>query len=94
MVSADADNPRAAALDGYPYAYVTDQHHDDWQWFKPSTVPEDKLPECTISFDECFTDNGEPFTRASDVFKHIAFQNIRCGDCGTYIQTTVNARCH
>ena len=37
---------------------------------------------CTISFDECFTDGGSTFTRATDVLTNIAFKTPRCGDCG------------
>lgn len=73
-----------AALDGYPYAYVTEHDHHDWQYFKPSKVKEDELPDCMLVYDECFTDNGAPFTHASDLFKHIAFKNHQCGDCGAY----------
>ncbi|KIP04248.1 hypothetical protein PHLGIDRAFT_76231 [Phlebiopsis gigantea 11061_1 CR5-6] len=71
----------SAALDGYPYAYITEEVHSDWQWFKPSTVKEEDLPECTLVYDECFTDGGASFTHASEVFKHIAFRQPQCGDC-------------
>lgn len=64
--------------------YVTEADHHDWQWFKPSSVKAEDLPECTIFYDECFTDAGAPFTRATDLFKHIAFQNPQCGDCGAF----------
>jgi hypothetical protein len=73
-----------ASLDGYPYMYLTEADHSDWQWFKPSSIPEDKLPECTIWYDECFTDGGAQFTHASELFKHMAFKKPQCGDCGTY----------
>lgn len=72
----------SSALDGYPYMYITEADHSDWQWFKPGSVSEEDLPECTIFYDECFTDGGAPFERASELFKHIAFRNPQCGDCG------------
>lgn len=71
----------ASALDGYPYMYVTEASHADWQYLRPSSVAEEDLPECTIFYDECFTDGGAPFERASELFKHIAFRNPQCGDC-------------
>ena len=42
---------------------------------------EDTLPKFTIDYETCFTDNGNPFTSASDLFKNIAFNKVLCGDC-------------
>ncbi|GJE97686.1 hypothetical protein PsYK624_139070 [Phanerochaete sordida] len=71
----------SSALDGYPYMYLSEAEHGDWQWFKPSSHAEDDMPACTLFYDECFTDGGAPFERASELFKHIAFRNTQCGDC-------------
>lgn len=72
-----------ASQDGYPYSYIDETEHSQWQDFRPSTTSPDDLPECTISFDECFVHDNAPLTRASDVFKHVAFRRPACGDCST-----------
>ncbi|CCM03068.1 uncharacterized protein FIBRA_05188 [Fibroporia radiculosa] len=61
-----------SSMDGYAYADLGDR-------FQSSTpdVPEDELPTCRINYDQCFAG----FERASDVFKHIAFKDVECGDC-------------
>ncbi len=35
-----------------------------------------------MSYDECFTHEGSGFSAATGMFKHIAFRNPKCGDCG------------
>lgn len=70
-----------ASWDGYPYAYLNETHHDEWQSFAPN-LSDDELPVCTISYEECFMDNGVNITRATDVFTNIAFRKPKCGDCG------------
>ncbi|KZT11759.1 uncharacterized protein LAESUDRAFT_754314 [Laetiporus sulphureus 93-53] len=62
---------RFSSLDGYAYGTGGDP---------PRLTPdvnEGSLPQCVISYDECFAGH----TRASEVFKNIAFRHPRCGDC-------------
>ncbi|KAI0345638.1 hypothetical protein BDW22DRAFT_1481867 [Trametopsis cervina] len=76
---ADSTWYQFSALDGYPYSFL-DNDHRDLPSFRSTERPED-LPECSISYDQCFTDEGTVFTKASDVFTHISFKNPQCGDC-------------
>ncbi|TFY56037.1 hypothetical protein EVJ58_g7880 [Rhodofomes roseus] len=63
-----------SSLDGYAYAGLG--LGGPFKQVTPD-VAEDDLPTCTISFDECFPG----YSRASDVFKYVAFENPQCGDC-------------
>ncbi|KZT64246.1 hypothetical protein DAEQUDRAFT_732853 [Daedalea quercina L-15889] len=64
-----------SSLDGYAYAGLG-AGASSFQRLTPD-VPEGDLPTCTINFDECLAG----YSRASDVFKHIAFEDPKCGDC-------------
>ncbi|EPS98615.1 hypothetical protein FOMPIDRAFT_59328 [Fomitopsis schrenkii] len=65
-----------SSLDGYAYAWLG-EGRDSFHRLTPD-ISSDDLPSCTISYHECF----EGYSRASDVFKHIAFEKPQCGDCG------------
>lgn len=72
----------AASLDGYAYGHYDRKGRSGF----PSYTLDNARPQCTIKREECFidvkgADGGAP--RASDVFKHIAFERPECGDCGT-----------
>ncbi|THH02656.1 hypothetical protein EW026_g250 [Hermanssonia centrifuga] len=84
----DKTQYRFSSGDGYPYAYAEEHHHDEWPSFTSDT-PADRLPICTMSYDECFTHEGSGFSAATGMFKHIAFRNPKCGDC--VIQALVKA---
>ncbi|CCM00622.1 uncharacterized protein FIBRA_02658 [Fibroporia radiculosa] len=71
-----------SSLDGYPYSGLGVAGAPDWLKFSPD-VPEGQLPRCRISYSECFVVpdfEGNP-NRASDIFKHVAFRQSKCGDC-------------
>ena len=72
-----------ASLDGYPYATFKESEPESSsnKWAVYYGGDEDALPKCTISFETCFTDKGNPFTSASNLFKNIAFKELECGDC-------------
>ncbi|KAI0768964.1 hypothetical protein BD413DRAFT_478467 [Trametes elegans] len=63
-----------SALDGYAYGIYENKKEDEWPRFGISDV----RPQCTIKRDECFPPGT---TRASDLFKYIAFEKPECGDC-------------
>lgn len=65
-----------SSSDGYAYATLGTRGQQKWPAFTPD-APEDKLPSCRISFRQCFPGHS----RASEVFKHIAFRELQCGDC-------------
>ena len=47
-------------------------------------IAEMALPRCRLSFSQCFTVDktvGDG-SKASEVFKQLAFREPRCGDCG------------
>lgn len=54
---------------------------------KTKLEAEKKKRRCTIQRDECFglkgADGGPP--TASAIFKEIAFNKPKCGDCGTFL---------
>ncbi|OJT14234.1 3-O-alpha-D-mannopyranosyl-alpha-D-mannopyranose xylosylphosphotransferase [Trametes pubescens] len=68
-----------SSLDGYAYGHYDRKGRSGF----PSYTLDDARPQCTIKREECFNvkgaDGGAP--RASDVFKHIAFERPECGDC-------------
>ncbi|KAJ3551401.1 hypothetical protein NM688_g4726 [Phlebia brevispora] len=84
----DKTQYRFTSWDGYPYAYMDEHHHDEWQSFL-SDIPLDQMPVCTISHQECFMDGDPVLTTATDVFTNIAFRKPKCGDC--VIQALVKA---
>lgn len=68
----------AASQDGYAYGSLG-YGQDNFPSSTPD-VPEESLPTCEIHFSQCFAG----YTRASDVFKRIAFEAHECGDCGEF----------
>jgi hypothetical protein len=79
-----------ASLDGYPYAFLGARGSPSWpqmtdksQWLysRPAGFRCPKIQECQISLDICFP---IALNRASEVFKHVAFENPQCGDCSTF----------
>ncbi|KAI0629884.1 hypothetical protein C8Q77DRAFT_1065020 [Trametes polyzona] len=68
-----------SSLDGYAYGHYDHKTKNGFATYGA----DEKRPECKIKRSECFdikgADGGPP--RASDVFKHIAFENTDCGDC-------------
>lgn len=77
------DKCHQASMDGYPYTWLGEGGSFDR--LTPD-ISSDDLPSCTISYDECF--GG--YSRASDVLKHIAFENPQCGDCGMCLLLITN----
>jgi hypothetical protein len=82
-----------ASQDGYAYSYYDDQKGLEW-WHDGSTywpqlfedgnfaASAESRPDwsrCTIDWNVCF---DSKLTSASDIFKRIAFEHPRCGDCG------------
>ncbi|KAJ2967277.1 hypothetical protein NUW54_g13549 [Trametes sanguinea] len=63
-----------SSLDGYPYGHTQNKGKHGWG----SYDKDDERLECIIKRSECFDVRG----RASDLFKHIAFERPTCGDCG------------
>ncbi|KAI0700102.1 hypothetical protein BC835DRAFT_1329341 [Cytidiella melzeri] len=79
---------RFSSWDGYPYAYINEDDRE-WPSFRSNEKAEN-LPECTVSYEQCFVDEqGSLFTRATDILKNIAFREPQCGDC--VIQALVRA---
>ncbi|KAI9064662.1 hypothetical protein FKP32DRAFT_1648980 [Trametes sanguinea] len=70
-----------SSLDGYPYGHTQNKGKHGWGGYDK----DDERLECTIKRSECFDVRG----RASDLFKHIAFERPACGDC--VIQALVKA---
>ncbi|KAF9818549.1 hypothetical protein IEO21_02654 [Rhodonia placenta] len=64
-----------SSQDGYAYGSLG-YGQDNFPSSTPD-VPEESLPTCEIHFSQCFAG----YTRASDVFKRIAFEAHECGDC-------------
>ncbi|OBZ71400.1 Exosome complex exonuclease rrp6 [Grifola frondosa] len=71
-----------SSLDGYPYAGLDSKYKKDWPSFSLGVQPT-SLPSCSITYHECFAVPGldEGTARASAVFKNIAYDKPRCGDC-------------
>lgn len=72
-----------AAQDGYPFQALGRKGRSSWPNFTLADANNTTLHtglDCRIAYDRCFPAR---LTRASDVFTHIAFENIECGDCGT-----------
>jgi len=63
-----------ASGDGYPYGFRNSLKT------KPifPTFNTAGQPVCQLEYSRCF---GKQITKASDFFKHIAFDDIACGDC-------------
>ena len=86
----------AGSMDGYPLAFISPQYstlHSRYPQPPPLTpYPHDTsvatsswrntvrgyLSSCIIKYHECFPSE---LRLASDVFVHIAFANVECGDC-------------
>ncbi|KAI0700068.1 hypothetical protein BC835DRAFT_478460 [Cytidiella melzeri] len=69
-----------SSQDGFPYTGFQ-AGKNKWPKFG-SEVQDHQLLQCSINATVCFADqDGEPFTRASDVFANIAFRKFECGDC-------------
>ncbi|OSX57791.1 hypothetical protein POSPLADRAFT_1067806 [Postia placenta MAD-698-R-SB12] len=64
-----------SSQDGYAYGSLG-YGQDNFPSSTPD-VPEESLPTCEIRFSHCFAG----YTRASDVFRRIAFEAHECGDC-------------
>ncbi|KAH9849530.1 hypothetical protein C2E23DRAFT_737200 [Lenzites betulinus] len=68
-----------SSLDGYAYGEYNKRTKNGF----PALGAGDERPECSMKRNECFDikgpDGGAP--RASDIFKHIAFERPECGDC-------------
>ncbi|CCM05604.1 uncharacterized protein FIBRA_07832 [Fibroporia radiculosa] len=65
-----------SSMDGFAYATLGVIGQPKFPAFTPD-IPERNLPRCFISYDECFAGHS----KASDVFKNVAFGNPKCGDC-------------
>lgn len=75
-----------ASLDGYPYAFLYKAKRS-WPQMTPNSPksvgidPKAWKPtaaDCRIELDSCFP---KDITSATHAFTHVAFDNIRCGDC-------------
>ena len=74
-----------ASLDGYPYLNLGVNGKPSFPALTPDTA-EMALPRCRLSFSQCFTVDktvGDG-SKASEVFKQLAFREPRCGDCGMF----------
>ncbi|KAK0201124.1 hypothetical protein DFS33DRAFT_1479637 [Desarmillaria ectypa] len=60
-------------LPGSPPRLATNPHYKDH--------PAYPAPECKIIWGECFEREGLLIESASDMFVHVAFENVGCGDC-------------
>ncbi|KAK0436583.1 hypothetical protein EV421DRAFT_1831355 [Armillaria borealis] len=60
-------------LPGSPPRLATNPHYKGH--------PPRPAPECEIIWTECFEKEGMPFESTSDMFIHVAFEKVRCGDC-------------
>ena len=76
-------NITIASQDGYPYVNFIDGMKNQWPKYSRD-VEERNLPRCTIDYRECFTDQGQSFSQASEIFKNVAFRHPRCGDCSQF----------
>lgn len=75
----------SASLDGYPYVALGINGQMSFPSFSSETDP-GRMPRCRISFDQCFqieATEDNP-SRASEVFKNLAFRKHSCGDCGAF----------
>ncbi|KAI0952888.1 hypothetical protein AcW1_007251 [Taiwanofungus camphoratus] len=73
-----------SSLDGYPYVALGINGQMSFPSFSSETDP-GRMPRCRISFDQCFqieATEDNP-SRASEVFKNLAFRKHSCGDCVT-----------
>ncbi|KAH9933272.1 hypothetical protein B0H21DRAFT_780951 [Amylocystis lapponica] len=71
-----------SSLDGYPYTTLGVTGQKRWPSLSLDTR-DGELPRCKLSYAECFVVQdfeGDP-SRASEVFKNLAFRKPRCGDC-------------
>ena len=88
---------RTASLDGFAYNKYGWRGAHGWPGFAAGDDPsgrddlkakdEVRRRVCTIKRDECFAAAVDPeggTTLASEVFKHIAFREVKCGDCGKF----------
>jgi hypothetical protein len=83
-----------ASQDGYAYSFYDEVKGLEW-WHDESTdwpllfddnnfSNPDERPlwsQCTINWDVCFP---EGMNSASDIFRHVSFRELKCGDCSTY----------
>jgi len=63
-------------LDGYPYADLGTKGQPSFPSSTPD-IPEHRLRACRISYEQCFAGHS----KASEVFKNLAFRELQCGDC-------------
>lgn len=72
-----------ASLDGYPYLNLGVNGKPSFPALTPN-IAEPALPRCRLSFSQCFTvdKTAGDGSKASEVFKQLAFREPRCGDCG------------
>ncbi|KAK0462958.1 uncharacterized protein EV420DRAFT_1521921 [Desarmillaria tabescens] len=68
-------------LPGSPPRLATNPHYKGH--------PAQPAPECEIIWSECFEKEGLPIESSSDMFVHVAFEKVRCGDC--IIRALLNA---
>jgi len=71
-----------SSLDGFPYLNLGPTGKTSFPSLTPDTA-EMALPRCRLSYSQCFTVDktlGDG-SKASEVFKHLAFRDPRCGDC-------------
>ncbi|KZT67094.1 hypothetical protein DAEQUDRAFT_729508 [Daedalea quercina L-15889] len=71
-----------SSLDGYPYLNLGSAGRPGFPSLAPDTA-ETALPRCRLSYAQCFTVDGTvgDGSKASEVFKQLAFRDPRCGDC-------------
>lgn len=87
-------SPSAASYDGYPYAGMGRsgfKEYPDLTSSNPTTRGNHQGNRCTIQLATCFTvpDSkggtlASQATKASEIFKHVAFRNPQCGDCSEF----------
>ncbi|TFY57965.1 hypothetical protein EVJ58_g6702 [Rhodofomes roseus] len=71
-----------SSLDGFPYLNLGPNGKPSFPALTPD-IAEMALPRCRLSYSQCFVVDktvGDG-SKASEVFKHLAFRDPRCGDC-------------
>ncbi|KAG7448582.1 uncharacterized protein BT62DRAFT_992613 [Guyanagaster necrorhizus] len=58
---------------GHPPRLASNPHYKNFGWRTAAL--------CEISWNQCFEKDDRPIESASEIFVHVAFENVNCGDC-------------